>query len=250
MRKLKTFARDLASRLGIEIAHTAGVPYISRGRRYTTVRPLAPYSPWNLDIEFQELFASVQGSTLVDVYRCFDLWKLVEQTSKHKRGSLIEVGVWRGGTGALIAKQSRALDIKERVYLCDTFAGVVKAGELDSTYEGGEHADTSRKVVDDLLQRLELDNVTILEGVFPDQTGPEIEDLDFRFSHIDVDVYRSARDCFDWIWPRTVRGGVVVFDDYGFKGCDGITRYVEEQMSLKDGIIMHNLNGHAVMVKL
>ena len=72
-----------------------------------------------------------------------------------------------------------------------------------------------------------------------------------RFCHIDVDVYRSARDISEWIWGRLVIGGMIVYDDYGFVGCvDGVTKYIEEQIYLKDRLIIHNLNGHAVVIKL
>jgi cephalosporin hydroxylase len=71
------------------------------------------------------MLAAIKGFTLVDKYRCFEIWKLIEQISKLKKGSIIEVGVWRGGTGALIAKQAKNCGIEEKVFLCDTFAGVV-----------------------------------------------------------------------------------------------------------------------------
>jgi O-methyltransferase len=38
----------------------------------------------------------------------------------------------------------------------------------------------------------ELVAVTILAGVFPNDTGSLIEGRKFRFCHIDVDVYESA----------------------------------------------------------
>jgi O-methyltransferase len=47
-----------------------------------------------------------------------------------------------------------------------------------------------------------------------------------------------------------VHGGIIVYDDYGFKGCDGITKYVEEQIPREDRLVIHNLNGHAIILKL
>lgn len=200
---------------------------------------------------FQEVYTSIRGFTLVDQYRCYELWKLIEQVAKQKSGSIIEIGSWRGGTGALIARQAKNCGISEKVFLCDTFTGVVKTGEKDSAYKGGEHADTSREVVEKLLfTRMNLDNAEILEGVFPDQTGHRVEDLEFRFCHIDVDVYQSAEDIVDWIWDKMVPGGIIVYDDFGFEGCEGITKHVEEQMKFADRLVIHNLNGHALMLKL
>jgi hypothetical protein len=65
----------------------------------------------------------IQRNTLVDIYRCYELWTLVEQTSK-LAGGIMEVGVWRGGTGALIARKALIAGVEDPVYLCDTFQGV------------------------------------------------------------------------------------------------------------------------------
>jgi len=215
---------------------------------YEKVQPLATYSPWNKDETFLETYRKIKSNTLVDKYRCFELWTLVEQ-SKKLDGSLIEIGVWKGGTGALIARKARLAGINDPVYLCDTFFGVVKASEKDK-YKGGEHADTTRQIVEQLLDDLDITNATILEGVFPEQTAHIIKETKFRFCHIDVDVYQSAKDIIDWIWDKMSLGGIIVYDDYGFHGCIGITKYVEEQYHNPDRIILHNLNGHAVVIKI
>lgn len=209
----------------------------------------ATYAPWVSDQSFRETYQAIREHTLVDEYRCYELWQLVGEAAKG-RGALLEVGVWNGGTGALIAKRAQELGMNDTVYLCDTFRGVVKAGAKDSVYKGGEHADASRESVEAVLRRLNVDTAKILTGVFPDETGAFIRENEFRFCHIDVDVYESARDIVDWIWPRLTIGGLIVFDDYGFEGCDGITKFVDEERSKAGRIVIHNLNGHAVMVKV
>jgi O-methyltransferase len=192
----------------------------------------------------------VQDATLVDKYRCFELWRLVEQSAKLDTGALIEVGVWRGGTAALIATHARDLGLGDKIYACDTFSGVVKAGGEDPDYVGGEHADTTRRSVEELFHdRLKLNNIEILAGIFPEETGSKVESLEFRFCHIDVDVYQSAKDVAEWIWGRLVPGGIIVYDDYGWDTTPGIARYVDAQLPLKDRIVLHNLNGHAIVIK-
>src|SRR5271166_796487 len=187
---------------------------------YEPVRPLATYAPWNKDPEFQATYNSVKENTLVDLYRCWELWCLVEQSSKVP-GSLLEVVVWRGGTGALLCRKSQLCGIQAPVYLCDKFRGVVKATARDHSYEGGEHSDASRKTVENFFRGLGIENARIIEGIFPDETGHLIRDSAFRLCHIDVDVHQSAQEAFHWLWPRLSLGGIVVFDDYGFEGCDG-----------------------------
>jgi O-methyltransferase len=94
-----------------------------------------------------------------------------------------------------------------------------------------------------------LQNVELLQGVFPEDTAQSIADRTFRLCHCDVDVYQSAKDVFDWVWPRLAQGGVVVFDDYGFPACPGVTKFVDEQRLLDDRLVVHNLNGHGIVVK-
>lgn len=251
MNRMKSVLRAALNWLGLELVRVPRRMTGPRARHYEPVRPFATYSPWNKDRQFQQVLASIAGFTLVDKYRCFELWTLVEQASRLGAGSLIEIGVWRGGTGALIAKKAKLCGITEKVFLCDTFSGVIKAGAHDTAYRGGEHADTSRRVVEELIAtRFRLDNVVVLEGSFPDQTGRDVEHERFRLCHVDVDVYQSAKDIVEWVWDRMVPGGIIVFDDYGFSACDGITKYVEEQALLPGRTTIHNLNGHAVVVKL
>ena len=242
---LKEGIKRIANRLGLEVRRLP-----KQSLLYTRTIPEATYSPWNGDVIFQGTYEDIKAHTLVDRYRCYELWSLTEQ-SKKIEGSILEVGVWRGGTGALIAKKAELCGISTPVYLCDTFAGVPKAGPEDSLYRGGEYADTSRAAVERLVYKhLRLTNVRILEGVFPEDTSHHIEQETFRFCHIDVDIYQSAKATTEWVWDRLSIGGIIVYDDYGFIGADGVTQYVNEQRPEKDRLVIHNLNGHAIVVRI
>ncbi len=109
---------------------------VSKNPLYELIVTGATYAPWNEDHVFLQTLDSVKAHTLVDKYRCWELWDLVRHLRKVP-GDLIEVGVWRGGTGALIARSAELVGIPDKVYLCDTFAGVPKASEEDATYLGG-----------------------------------------------------------------------------------------------------------------
>ena len=210
--------------------------------------PLSTYAPWQADEEFRRAYEAVRQNTLVDVWRCYELWSLVGEL-RDVPGAILEVGVWRGGTGVLMAKRAAALGLDEPVYLCDTWAGVVKTGDVDTYYRDGKHDDASRETVAALAVALGTTNVELLQGVFPDETADRIADSWFRLCHCDVDVYRSAKEVFDWVWPRLEPGGMVVFDDYGFPACPGVTKFVDEQRLLGDRTVIHNLNGHGLVVK-
>ena len=70
-----------------------------------------------------ELYQNLKENTLVDIYRCYELWSLAKQVANFE-GSIVEIGSWRGGTAAILCLAS---DSSTRVYICDTFEGVVKA---------------------------------------------------------------------------------------------------------------------------
>ena len=132
-----------------------------------------------------------------------------------------------------------------------TFSGVVKTGDEDPDYVGGEHADTSRHSAkrNSSTKRWNSTISRSLPGIFPEETGGKVGDLKFRFCHIDVDVYQSAKDVAEWVLGTVGPGGMAVYDDYGGDTTSGIARYVDLQLQLKDRIVLHNLNGHAIVIK-
>ncbi len=213
---------------------------------YGPVEPIADYRPWELDSAFSEVADAVAGHTKVDRMRLWELWTLTHNL-RGVPGDILEVGVWRGGSAAVLG---RAAVSERRLILADTFRGVVKAGPKDKYYTGGEHADTDEQTVRHLLESMGLGSAVILPGIFPDETADSVSDSLLALVHIDVDVYQSGRDVFEWAWPRLSEGGVVVFDDYGFYGCEGITALVNELFADPPGRVIHNLNGHALVIKV
>jgi O-methyltransferase len=211
--------------------------------------PFSTYSPWYDDKEFIEVFNVIKENTLVDTYRCYELWDFIKRNLQ-MQGDVLEVGVWRGGTGCLIAKAIKNFS-KGKVYLADTFSGIVKASKDDTSYKGGEHSDTSVEIVKELVKKLNLDNVEILQGIFPDEINFSVnkEVVKIKLCHIDVDTYSSAKDVFEYIWPNIVKGGAVIFDDYGFWGCEGVTKLCNE-ISLPEATFIHNVNGHGIFIKI
>ena len=223
---------------------------ISRGPfPQAIIRTRSTYSPWLRDTDFKKLYNTISHYTKVDILRCYELWQLVPQV-QHLEGDILEVGVWRGGSGALIAHREKEFNNKTTVYLCDTFTGVVKASDNDNYYINGEHQDTSETIVKNLTSKtLNLDNVRILKGMFPDDTGSVVQGP-IKLCHIDVDVYEGAKQITEYVWEKLVIGGIIVYDDYGFSGTQGVTKFVNSQRGLNDRHVIHNINGHGVIVKL
>lgn len=210
--------------------------------------PKNTYNPWFDDEKFMEIYSKyVKPNTLVDIYRSYELW-CISNRIRNENGSIIEIGVWKGGTGFLLAD---TLNDQNVLYLCDTFNGVVKTSNKDNFYKGGEHDDVDIDNVKDLFSFFDKKNIKILSGIFPDETSKEISFKEkFKLCHIDVDAYDSAKDIFEWVWPRLITNGYVIFDDYGFASCEGITLLVNEIVhTRKDLHFIYNVNGHAILIK-
>lgn len=254
---LKKILRSLFNNTGIYIGksptYKGKANFSIDGFHYGLSFPSANYTPWQGDEAFMIIYNQVKNCTLVDIYRCYELWQLVKKVqSLNPHAAILEVGVWRGGTAAVMAQQLANVKSKATLYLADTFSGVAKAGSNDSFYTGGEHSDTSQYIVEDLLKnKSRYPHFKILKGIFPEDTADKILITEqFGLCHIDVDVYTSAKDILEWVWDKLIPGAVVVFDDYGFHSCTGVTKLVEEYRDHDDMQIIHNLNGHALMIKL
>src|SRR5271156_2535123 len=99
--KCRNVIKSFVQRLGYDI-----IPFPKLEGPYEKIQVKSYYAPWKEDLEFQNCFSKIQTHSLVDKHRCYELWDMVQQSAKLE-GALLEVGVWRGGTGALIAKRAK-----------------------------------------------------------------------------------------------------------------------------------------------
>lgn len=217
-----------------------------RKDRNEIVLPRATYAPWKLDRAFHKLFNQVVSRTLLDRYRLYYIYEACNKV-KPLAGDSIEIGVWRGGGSALIAKQ---LDTSTH-YVCDTFSGIVRTGGIDSKYKDGMHDDTSIDTVIKLFEKVGVDNYKLLKGIFPDDTIDQMDSQKIKFAHIDTDTYLSTKKCFEAVWPMLVDKAQVIIDDYGIHDNEGIREFVEKDLeAYGDQIVkVRLLSGQCLVVK-
>ncbi len=130
-RTLKQGLKRILAKFNYEVHSTSPYKPSVPGIEHARIVPHATYAPWLSDGHFQAAYDAIRSHTLVDRYRCYELWQLVAEAAKLPAGDIIEIGVWRGGTGCLMAQKARQHGLNANVYLCDTFRGVVKAGLED-----------------------------------------------------------------------------------------------------------------------
>lgn len=248
---MKKLLIKLFSKAGYQIINKSKINFSVSNFKYELITTYANYAPWLQDAAFQNTYSRIKDNTLVDMYRCYELWELTAEIhALNNSVSFLEVGVWKGGTAGIIGKRLALLNSAAPFYLADTFTGIVKASEKDEFYNGGEHADTTFETVETLMKDM-YGNYRILTGIFPNDTAIQIDpDEKFGLCHIDVDVYQSAKDIVEWIWDRLIIGGMIIFDDYGFHTTTGVTMYVNEMKNMSDRVVIYNLNGHAIIIKI
>lgn len=129
------------------------------------------------------------------------------------RGSVAELGVWRGECARYINHCFN----DERFYLLDTFEGfdardiAAERGAAKSA-STNDFANTSLESVRSNL--IYPDKCVFVKGYFP-QTATQIpQDEVFRFVNIDVDLYQPILAGLEFFYPRLVGGGAILVHDY------------------------------------
>jgi len=253
-KNLRRIKRVAEKTLGLEITRVFNEgTFKAQELPHSRVLPSATYSPWKNDAQFRDVYEIAKDYTLVDEYRMFEIYQLASQAARIE-GDFLEVGVWRGGTSAIIQTALSNCQSDCKFYIADTFQGVAKAGtKEDNVYKGGEHSDADISDVEELFKKIDENEPEILIGIFPDDHKQlNIESL--AFVHSDVDAYASTKGVIEWCLPKMVKGGIIVFDDYGFNSCEGVTKYVNQMASdseiSQNFRFIHNLNGHAILIKI
>lgn len=132
-------------------------------------------------------------------------------------GSLAEVGVWQGTVSRFIHRF-----LPDRTYyLFDTFEGFP---ESDLTHKDQRFRDTS---VDRVKKTIgDTTNVIFRVGYFP-RTAMGLENEQFAFVMIDVDLYTPTLAALEFFYPRLVPGGYVFVHDYNSPESEwGVSRAV------------------------
>lgn len=157
-------------------------------------------------------------------------------------GDVIECGVYRGGTAIALAEKLKEVNSTKTVYGMDTFEGLPFNSEEDKV-DGkqllpvGLFKDTNESKIQSLLHVKGLDNVELVKGLFTN-TFPRLSSKEFCFAHVDVDLYLSIKQCIDFLEPRMVKGGIILFDDYNAKTCGGANRAIEEALGKENLIVL------------
>jgi O-methyltransferase len=138
---------------------------------------------------------------------------LIYSFAKNQRdldGDYAEVGVFKGATAKAICEAKG----NKQLYLFDTFEGLPEVNKIDSKYKTKMFKSDFQKVKAKLSK---YKKVYIYKGFFP-ETGNIIQDKKFAFVHLDVDIYKSTKDCLKFFYNKMSKGGIIISHDYNVRG--------------------------------
>jgi len=139
-------------------------------------------------------------------------------------GDIVDAGAYKGTSTIQFAHFLKTYqpNSRSRVISLDTFDAVFPRKRADEEASAANHMKTyDASAYDHLvaaLDRLELsERVEIIRGDITETLPRYIQDNPgFRISllHCDLDVYPPTLTTLQAAWPRVVRGGLAVFDEY------------------------------------
>lgn len=239
---IRKAARRVLFALGLDIkrAHRTSPPSIPDGEFYA---PL--FSPWLGYGDFGHYLQLVGSVSLVSPDRIYVLYTLALNALR-LAGEFWECGVYKGGTARMFAELLSSQGADRVLHLYDTFAGMPETDAAHDLHQMGDFSDTSLESVRSFVGN--RSRTEFHPGFIPDTFTP-MQNSAIAFAHIDVDIYRSVKDCCAFIYPRLVPGGTMIFDDYGFPTCPGARQAIDEFFQDKPEIPLVLPTGQAVVIR-
>lgn len=182
-----------------------------------------------------ELIEEVSDFTMTSSERLVSLLRAIEYIeTQNIKGDIVECGVWKGGSMMLIAEKLKSLNNTNRkLYLLDTFEGMVKPSEADidilnrsavDLYVNENEKFTGDNEwcfssLDDVKANLTKTNYPQANLIFVkgpvEKTLPHKDISKIALLRLDTDWYESTKHELETLYDKLEIGGVLIIDDYG-----------------------------------
>lgn len=213
-------ARSITRKLGFEVVRHQDVPPDFQPADVALLEQVRPYTMTSAE----RVFAAASAARYI--------------ADAAIPGAIVECGVWRGGSSMAIAMSLLGAGVDDRdLYLFDTYEGMSAPTEVDKDFRDEPAQikfDLARTAaaasgwcaadIDDVRAnmtstRYPMDRVHLVPGKVED-TLPAHAPEQIALLRLDTDWYESTKHELIHLWPRLVRGGICIIDDYGhWAGC-------------------------------
>lgn len=192
--------------------------------------------PPDFDAMTTRIFNAVNPYTMTSPERVAGLVEAVRYVVANSiPGDFIECGVWRGGSSMAAALALKELgDESRELWLYDTYEGMSAPTEADVDIAGQtaeskfaqrqlteDSSEWCRSPIDDVRRNLEstgypIGKVHFIKGKVQDTIPANMPAGPVAILRLDTDWYESTRHEMQHLYPRLVRSGVLILDDYGY----------------------------------
>ena len=104
---------------------------------------------------------------------------------------------------------------------------------------------------EDNIKKFKLINTKVYKCNFPNDLQYSFKKKKLKLCHIDVNTYLSTKKSFDFIKNKLIKGGIIVFDDYGIYGVDSIKKFIDKisKRYKNDFHFIYNFMGQCILIK-
>lgn len=213
------------------------------------------------DGEFMTIYDACKNYSMVSQEKMFALYSAVEYVVRRGiPGDFVECGVWKGGCVMLMAMTLKLLKDEDRkIYLYDTFGGMVQSGATDFKIANRMPADKVWKKdmsrwcfssIDEVKENIKktgypVDNFVFVKGKV-EETLLQITPKKISLLSLDTDWYESTRKELIFLYPLLSVDGVLIVDDYNF--WNGSRKAVDDYFKF-DALLFHRIDDVSVMIE-
>jgi O-methyltransferase len=202
------------------------------------------------DERFEQIYTTCKPYTMTTYEKLLGMYLAIRYlVTNHIEGDVVECGVWKGGSMMATTMALTGLsDTKRTIYLYDTYEGMAEPTEKDidsqtgvgarefwkkkKTEHGSQWCYSPLDEVKANMARTEYpaDRLVFVKGKVED-TIPGSLPAQIAMLRLDTDWYESTYHELVHLFPRLVRGGVLVLDDYWcWQGSrEAVDQYFREQ---------------------
>ena len=173
-------------------------------------------------------YKKVQPFSMTSKERIYELYESLEYVRLNKiEGDFVECGVWKGGNILGVMEYFNYHNITDKkIWLFDTFNGMTTPTEVDVDLDGNKASDILSHVL--CLSPLEEVKQTLSLSSFDDSKlrfviGDVCETLNIESNipsqisilRLDTDFYDSTKKELEVLYPKLIKNGILIVDDYG-----------------------------------
>ena len=168
--------------------------------------------------------------------------------ARHLDGDFVECGVNTGAYARAIVDYINFNATGKTFYLLDTFQGIDSAYVTEEEKKAGILNYKYRDTYQEVLETFKSFNTVIIKGSVP-ETLPDCRVDRICYLSIDMNNMVPEIQAAEYFWPKVVRGGVLLLDDYGFpmhhKQKEAFDKFAAE----RDHVVLSLPTGQGIIIK-